>query len=139
MGRREDAQELLQKLRSCRAKYFMGKVDETQRGINFVLMYLAETDGEVIAGDLARELNVSTARIAAILKNMEKRGYITRQSSSVDARRTVIEITPEGIVYAEELKEQMLAKTEFLLDKVGKEDLEEFIRISNKIKSAFEK
>ena len=138
MGKREDAQELLQKFHSCRAKSFFGKVDETQRGINFVLMYLTDRDGEVIAGDLARELNVSTARIAAMLKNMEKHGYVTRCNSPVDARKTVIEITPAGTAYAEQLKEQMLDRMELLMDKVGKEDLEEFIRISYKIKLAVE-
>ena len=80
MNTREEAIEFLQNQHSCRAKSFFGKIDESQKGIGFVLAYLRNSNGDVIAGDLARELNVSTARIAALLKKMEKSGYIKRYS-----------------------------------------------------------
>lgn len=137
MGKREDAQEMLHKLRACRSKSVFGKIDESQKGIGFVLVYLQESDHEVIAGELAKKLNVSTARIAALLRKMEKNGLIVRYRSPADARQTVVEITEEGNVYVDKMKEQILMKMELLLEKVGKEDMEEFIRISRKIKEAF--
>lgn len=138
MASREDAQELLSKLKCCRPQSFFGKVDEIQRGTGFILAYLQKADREVIAGDLARELNVSTARIAALLKTMEKNGYIIRYRSSEDNRQTVVEITQKGIDYSGTIKEQILEKAELLLEKVGKEDLDEFIRISQEIKEVLD-
>lgn len=138
MSRREDAQEMLHKLLDCRPKAFLSKIDETQRGINFVLIYLQKTKHEVIAGELARELNVSTARIAALLGKMEKNGLIIRYRSSADARQIVVEITQEGLAYVDRLRKQSLERMELLLERVGKEDMEEFIRISHKIKEAFD-
>lgn len=138
MSTQEDAREMLHKLRACRSKSFFSKIDESQKGIGFVLVYLQEADHEVIAGELARELNVSTARIAALLRKMEKGKLIIRSHSSVDARQTVVEITQAGIEYVDRMKEQILLKMELLLEKVGKEDMEEFIRISHKIKEAFD-
>lgn len=138
MSTREDAQEMLHKLRACRSKSVFGKIDESQTGIGFVLIYLQESDHEVIAGELARELNVSTARIAALLRKMEKNGFIVRYRSAVDARQTVVQITQKGSAYVDKMKEQMLMKMELLIEKVGKEDMEEFIRISHKIKEAFD-
>lgn len=138
MGKREDAQEMLHKLRACRSKSVFGKIDESQKGIGFVLVYLQESDHEVIAGELAKKLNVSTARISALLRKMEKNGLIVRYRSPVDARQTVVEITEEGNAYVDKMKEQILMKMELLLEKVGKEDMEEFIRISRKIKEAFD-
>ena len=138
MDTREDAQEMLHKLGECRSKSFLNQVDESQKGIGFVLAYLQKSNGEVIAGDLARELGVSTARIAALLRKMEKNGLIIRFRSSSDARQTVVEITYEGRIYVERIKEQMIEKMELLLEKVGREDMEEFIRISHKIKEAFD-
>lgn len=138
MSSREDARAMLCKLRACRSKSVFGKIDESQRGIGFVLDYLWESDHEVIAGDLARELGVSTARIAALLRKMEKNGLIVRYRSSADARQTVVEITEAGSAYVDKMKEQMLSKMELLLEKVGKDDMEEFIRISHKIKEAFD-
>lgn len=138
MDSRQEAQEFLCKLHSCWAKSFFGKVDESQKGIGFVLVYLEGAKQEVIAGDLARELNVSTARIAALLKTMEKNGLIIRYHSSSDARQTVVEITQAGIDYVNKMKEQVLEKVELLLEKVGRKDMEEFIRISHKIKETLE-
>lgn len=138
MSKKEDAQEFFQKMCSCRPQPFFSKLDESQRGIGFVLAYLSEAKGEIIAGDLARELNVSTARIAALLKKMEKNGLIERRSAKGDARQTVVEITQAGIEYSDKIREQILEKAELLLEKVGKDDLDEFIRISQKIKNALE-
>lgn len=136
MDTRDEARELLEKIHACRPRGFFGKVDESQRGVGFVLAYLCKSDHEVIAGELSRELGVSTARIAALLKAMEKNGLIIRQRSCEDARQTVVKITDAGEDFAEALKEQLLSKIELLIEKVGRRDLEEFIRISNKIRKA---
>lgn len=136
MSKREEAQELLQKMHTCRPRAFFGRVDESRRGIGFVLVYLIGADHEVVAGELARELNVSTARIAALLKTMEKNGLVVRSTSSADARQTVVGITQAGIDWAEQMKEKLLQTIELLLEKVGRDELEEFIRISDKIREA---
>ena len=138
MSKREDAQEFLQKMRLCRPQPLYSKLNESQRGIGFVLAYLREANGEVIAGDLARELGVSTARIAALLGKMEKNGLIERRRSKEDARQTVVELTAAGVDCCDKIKEQLLEKTQLLLEKVGKDDLNEFVRISQKIKKALE-
>ena len=138
MTKKEEAQEFLQKMRFCRPQPLYSKLDESQRGTGFVLAYLRQAEGEVIAGDLARELGVSTARIAALLKKMEKNGLVERHHAKADARQTVVEITQAGTEYSDKIKEHILEKAELLLEKVGKEDLDEFIRISQKIKKALE-
>lgn len=136
MGTREDAQELLDKMYACRPKSFLHKIDESQRGIDFALVYLAKADSVIIAGDLAREMNVSTARIATLLKKMEERSLVERRRSDSDARQTEVKITRKGLEHVQEMQEQLLARTELLLEKVGKKDLDEFIRISHKIREA---
>ena len=136
MDIRDEAQELLNKMRFCRPKAFFGRIDESQRGIGFVLVYLDNSNHEVLAGELAREMNVSTARIAALLKSMEKNELIIRQRSALDARSIVVKITNAGTDYVKQLKERILSEMEILIEKVGKKDLEEFVRISNMIRSA---
>ena len=129
-----DAREYLEKLYSCMPKLFYSEIEATQRGFGFVLSYLEQADEEVYAGDLSKKLNVSTARIAALLKKMEQNGLITRYSSPEDARRTVVGITPAGIASVDEMRAQALHRIEFLLTQVSKEDLETYIRISQQIK-----
>lgn len=135
---RKEALDLLSKLNICRPRSFFGKIEEVQKGTGFILGYLMDAEETIVAGDLAKELNVSTARIAVLLNKLEKKGYVTRTASAEDARRTVVEITPAGRDLVNELREHILNKTMILIDQVGKQDLEEFLRISRKIKKALE-
>ena len=135
MSTREDAQLFMEKLYSCTPRFFYSEIETIQRGFGFILNYLEQADGEVNAGDLSKKLNVSTARIAALLKRMEQNGLITRHASQEDARRIVVEITPAGIVLVDEMREQTLQKIELLLDQISREDLETYIRISRQIKA----
>ena len=138
MDNREKAIDFLYKLRSCREKNFFHQLNESQTGIGFVLVYLFEATDEVYAGDLAKALGVSTARVAVLLKKMEKQGLILRIRSEEDARRTVVRITEEGEKTAVEMREAMIEKIELLLEKVGQEELEEFLRLLGKIKESLE-
>ncbi len=61
-------------------KSFYNDLDAAKKGVTFILGYLVMSDSEVIAGDLSRKLNVSSARIAALLKKMEQGGLITRHN-----------------------------------------------------------
>lgn len=135
MSTREDAQVFIEKLYSCIPRFFYSEIEAMQRGVGFTLSYLEQASGEVNAGDLAKKLNVSTARIAALLKRMEQNGLIKRRASLEDARRIVVEITPAGIALVDEMREQTLQKIELLLDQVSREDLETYLRISHQIKT----
>lgn len=134
----EDAKEYLDRLHSCIPSFFYNEIDATRRGFGFVLNYLEQADKEVYAGDLSKKLNVSTARIAALLKKMEQNGLITRNPSPEDARRTLVEITPTGIDLINEMRSHALRKIELLLNKVSKEDMETYIRISQQIKEVID-
>ena len=139
MSNREDALRLLREMRLSLPHPFFCEMDRTRKGKGFILAYLEEANSEVLAGDLAKEMGVSTARIAALLKTMEKEGLISRCNSPQDARRTIVKITPAGIQWINEAREQIVQNMELLLDKVGKDDLEEFIRVSRKIGSVMNK
>lgn len=138
MSTASDAQELIKELCSCIPRDFFSRIEETQKGIGFILIYLNKAEHEVFAGDLARELGVSTARIAALLKKMEKNDLIVRYDSAQDARKTVVEITEEGKSCLSKLKEYVLRKAELMLEKIGKKDMEEFLRIYHKINKVLE-
>lgn len=136
MNHREEAKAFLREMCACTPKPLFHKMEEVDRGTGFVLAYLERSDGGVYAGDLAKELKVSTARIAALLNKLEEKGLVERSRSERDARRTVVKITPAGTAYTAGIREQVLEKLELLFDKVGEEDLKEFLRICAKITQA---
>lgn len=138
MVSREEVQAFTNRLYSSIPRSFYDRLEATQRGFGFVLSFLENAEGEVICGDLSKKLNVSTARISALLKRMEQYGYVKRHASVEDGRRTVVEITPAGTSYIDELREQTFSRIEKLLDSVSREDLETFIRISHRIREVMD-
>lgn len=138
MTRREEAAAVLEELRTCAPRDLCSWLDEMHRGAGFLLGFLAMSDGVVYAGDIARRMDVSTARIAAMLNRMEKNGFIRREPAPEDARKTVVKLTDQGRCWIQQTREQALTRAELLLERVGPEDVWEFIRLSKEIKSAME-
>lgn len=136
MEKREQALILMEELRKCRPQIFLDKIDLTDRGIHFVLGYLIHHNEEVISSDLSNALNVSTARMAKLLNKMETKQLIIKKHSNNDARKTVVVLTQKGIDKALLYKETLVNVTMNLIDQVGYNDLQEFVRISYKMKNA---
>ena len=65
------------------------------------LKYLYKKGDSATAGELATALEVSTARIALLLKKLEAKNYITRMKDQNDGRIVVVNLTLEGKVYTE--------------------------------------
>ena len=128
----------MDQLPTCLPRDFFARLDELHKGTGLLLAYLDMADGVVCAGDIAKEMGVSTARIAAILNKMEKSGFIRRQTAADDARKTVVTLTKLGQAWIQKTKDQMLNRVELLLERVDKEDVWEFIRLSQKIKAAMD-
>ena len=138
MTGREEAAAVLDQLRTCVPRDFFSRLDELHKGAGFLLGLLAVDDGVVCAGDIARQMDVSTARIAVILNKMERNGFIRRVSAPGDGRKTVVQLTEQGRVWVQRTRQQALDWTEQLLERVGPDDVWEFIRLSQKIKTAME-
>ncbi len=113
------------------------QINKKNEGLGFIVGYLYNNrDKAVYAGDLARVSGVSTARIAAALKKLEQLGLIQRAMSEKDYRKTVVSLTSKGVKKAEEGKIGMISYTSRLIEKVGRDDMEELLRILAGIKGA---
>lgn len=54
-----------------------------------------QAGGRMTAGDLARELRLSTGAVTAIVDRLEKAGYARRVADPDDRRRVLVELTPK--------------------------------------------
>lgn len=54
-----------------------------------------QAGGRIAAGDLARELRLSTGAVTTIVDRLEKAGYARRVADPDDRRRVLIEVTPK--------------------------------------------
>ena len=83
--------------------------------------------------ELSRELSVSTARIAAMLRDMEEKGWIVRREDAEDNRHTLVLLTDEGREEILRRREQTLSELAGALEKLGREDAEELLRLLTRL------
>ena len=71
-------------------------LDEMSGGEYFVLHFLLRHGGTAGPSELSRSLYASSARIAALLKHLEAKGWIVRTPDAADVRRVDVVLTEDG-------------------------------------------
>lgn len=133
---KELAKKMVKKINEIDPFDLLNKFGKKSQGMDFILSYLSSKEGMVTAGELAIKLNVSTARIAVLLKKLEKQGFIEKTVSHHDGRVTIVTITEKGEKHVEEEMEKSISLMKKILKKVDISEINEFIRIANKIKES---
>ena len=109
------------------------EISTAMRGEMAVLRLLAKEGTPMTAGDVSRNLRMTTSRIAAVLGSLEKKGMIVRQADASDKRRVQVVLTDKGGAFCQRKKEQALADMTRLLEQLGHEDAHHFVRIMGRI------
>ena len=95
-------------------------------------LYLCGKD-QTVAGDLADALNLTSGRIANILRQLERKNYVMRTNGRVDRRKVYVALTPEGKRHTEEVYQAILAKYQNLIDAIGEDEAKEYLRLNKLI------
>lgn len=135
MPTREQVEQVLELLRESNPEDCFKKMNETTMGVGAVLMYLKKAREPVSAGQISQRMNVSTARVAVLLKKMESRGLLVTGGSPTDARVRVARLSAQGERAAVRLEKELYDQTAYLIERVGAERLAEFACISREIQS----
>ena len=78
-------------------------------------------------------VNAQTNLTPDVLKTLEAKGLVYRSHDTVDHRKVFVTLTDEGVRYTEEAFDRIHKRISAIIDALGEEDTEEFIRISKKI------
>lgn len=132
MATSEEIGLILKSIKQNAPFQFFKRIDQTSAGISAVLNYLYE-NGPVTAGDISDNLNVSTARVAVLLKKMVSKELIEKSSDKKDARVTVVRLSDYGREMIENIRDDMCDQIGKVIDSVGMMRLLEFIEISAEI------
>lgn len=110
------------------------RIVESQKGENFIIFYLGHFDNDdIYAGDIANELECSTARVAALLNRLEKKNFIKKETSSLDKRKTRVALTTLGKEEYEKRSKKFKEYLNKIIDTIGKEELDKFLDTLDKI------
>ena len=85
------------------------------------------------AGDLSRLLEMTTARVAAVLNSRAKKGLIERSADTADRRRVLVRRTGEGRARCEHRKAGVRRRLAAIFEQLGMEDTRAFVRIMGRV------
>lgn len=137
MATQKQIEYVLENLQGIHSATFFKNLSKKNAGIHAVLCMLYESSGDITAGDISDYMNVSTARVAALLKKMSAKGLIIKDIDINDARIKIIRLSPLGIEIVSKMKADLYSQIGTVIDKLGMEKMMDFISISNEIKSVF--
>jgi len=139
MDKNEQILNAIKKLKENKpAKVFKKVSNDLDSGVRFVLIYLADSKGEVYASSISEAMNISRARVGILLNKMESREYIKKTASDKDARIEVINLTDKGIQRCIEIKNEIIKYISTIIDNVGYEEFYNFLDTACKIKNVLE-
>lgn len=76
---------------------------------------------------------MSLPRIASVINSLESKKLIEKMNDREDKRKTIIYITPTGKEMILKKKEETINKMEKIIEKLDEEDIEEYIKLAEKI------
>ncbi len=103
------------------------------KGETFTLMYLQLKGAEVSPGELVNVMEISSARVAALLNSLEKKELISRKIDPADRRKIVVKLTEKGQEKADNCRECSNRMVRAMLEWIGEEDARHLLRICRKV------
>jgi DNA-binding MarR family transcriptional regulator len=133
MDYQEAARQLMQSFHQFHKRGHQKKIDAAMRGERFVVLYLLQKGNSVLPGAISSEMNISTARIATVLRSLEAKGLITRQIDQTDRRKILVNLTPKGLEEAKKQQEVTVKMIVNILKLLGAQDAKELVRIVDRL------
>ncbi|MCQ2465345.1 MAG: MarR family transcriptional regulator [Oscillospiraceae bacterium] len=133
---REETEIILERLVKSRPKKLFTHVDTENAGIMCLLKFLLDSGRPVTAGEISTYMHVSTARVAVLIKKLEKNSMIEKLADPSDARKTMVSISDNGIQTVNANREKCLDFFSAVIERTGKEKFLDFVKLSEEIKSA---
>lgn len=109
------------------------QINESMRGEHFIVQYINMQGRKVQPSEISNEMRISSARVAAALNSLEKKGFIVREIDPSDRRRILVDLTDEGKQTAHKISMHMVEGVHALFAEIGVEDARDLIRIIKKI------
>lgn len=134
MATDQQISNLLQQRAAAHPVDFYNHRFDTIAGIGAVLKLLYTADTSITAGMISDRLDISTARVAVLLKKMVAKGLITKEKDPIDARVTIVKLTEYGRETIEHMWADVKAQMGKVIDEIGEDRLLEYIEINKEIR-----
>lgn len=138
MATAEQIKRFLTEFQTVQPTELWTRVNQSQVGIGAVLRMLYEAEEPVTAGNISDTLQVSTARVAVLLKKTVSKGLIVKETAPKDARITIVRLTEHGSEVVRQMKAELREQIGILIDQIGEERLHDFLEIAVEIRKTIQ-
>lgn len=116
------------------------KIDEATEKNSWIIGFIASnSDRDVFQRDIEEKFSVRRSTVSSMLKLMEKKGLVVRESVGYDARLKKLTLTPKALEMYKEMMANIERDERNLREGLSEEELEEFFRILEKIRKNAER
>ena len=116
------------------------ELDDVTGKNGWIIAYIAsQGDREVFQRDVEEEFSIRRSTVSSIVQLMEKKGLITREGVSYDARLKKLVLTPKAMEIYEKMTEQFRENEEILRQDISFDELQVFFSVIEKIRSNVER
>lgn len=129
MNYNRQAEELLEKLAAVHANSVdpFEHFQQFSKGEAFVLFHLMSQNTAVSPTSISKAMSISTARITAVLGNLESKGLIAREINRKDRRKIFVSITEEGKKLTSQKRSGLIMHLGKIFEQMGEDDTKTFI------------
>jgi len=103
-----------------------------------VLIYLSKQTGDVTPLMVSEFLRVKKPSVTPLIQTLIKKGYVTKQQSKIDKRSYTLQVTERGFRLLEEVEADYLLSVSVLKEKLGDDQFNEWIRLTEKANTILE-
>lgn len=128
----ESAKRFLKTAMAAKRNPISKKAKELSAGEKGMLAFLSGQEEGITAGEISRRTGIGTGGVANVLNMLEKKGYIERRMSPSDRRSVQVFLSDTGRDLVRAKQQEVITATARLLQRMGREDTEELIRLLEK-------
>lgn len=133
MDKEELRNGILYAITNINRNAFFQSLQRKLKGENLLLAMLFDVGGKSTPGALAEVLNITAARVTAIIHSLEHKDLVERLANNADKRKATVQLTEKGTAFVEKVRAEAILHSERIMEKIGEQDTHEFLRIMNKI------
>ncbi len=127
------AEQILKTFDSIDTENLLGRLKLSLKGENLLLMILNDLGGSGTPGKIIERLDFTGARLSAVIKSLEGKGFVERRKNSDDKRSTIVAITAEGKEHYIRLRAEIISNALTIIEQLGEEDVREFLRLISRL------
>lgn len=118
---------------SVNVEMLFEKLKFSLKGENMLLAILNNSGGECSLSKITRNFGFTAARLSAIIKSLEAKGFVERQQNETDRRKSTVALTAEGTMQYLLYRQEAIKNALVIIEQLGEKDVCEFLRIVRRI------